>query len=552
MNLDATTGTQSSSIALAPGKYIYHVDLFSGAGASGSITGSLDAVVDTSVTSSVSVAIGKPITGITLGPSGYSVAIGQTGAIYATPTTASGAFTFAAPSDLTYVSSDTSKLTAAADGADGSSCDVTGVLTGTATVTAKSTSTNVSSIPLSVSVATSSGAKKKWTIMVFLNAANSLTDYALPNYLQMQQAVSGTDAQIVVAFKEAVMDQKSSGPLDWTFTGSDDTRYYLVQPSTGTSIVGSPLKDLGAGVDMGSYTTLANFIAYCKKNYPADRYVLDMWDHGQGWQLAAKRPTSIVRGVSYDDTTSHHIDTWDMDKALSGGNNVDILSYDACDMQSLEAGYQVRNYVNFLVGSEDLTPGNGYDYSIALLPFFNNASGDSATLAHGFVDQMVDDTGPGKIYAGQAVCQSVVDASKLTAAAAAIDSLGQALLANKTTIGAISDHARSYATKFDIDHYYHMYYDMYGLADMLQNTSGVPTNVATAAASVKSALQAAVLYNRFDTRDAGANGLTIDFSDSATFLSAIPSTAPTLSAQYSNLAFAKDYPNWYNWLKVAP
>jgi hypothetical protein len=559
INQNAGTAVVATNVSVAPGKYLYHVDLYAGASETGAVTGTSDIVVDTSLTSSVAVAVGQPIAALTLGPSGTTVAVGATAHVYASPLDASGAYTFAAPGDISFSSALTSTLTAAVNSADGTEADLVGVTTGTTTVSAHATLANISSSPLSVSVLTTTGSRKKWTIMVFLDAANNLVDDALPNYLQMQQAIQGNDAQIVVMWKEfkSTDTYKSNGTLDWSFNGTDDTRYYLVQPSTGTSIVGSPVKDLGAGVDMGLPGTAKAFIAYCKANYPADRYVLDMWDHGDGWQEYLKKkstPPAAFRGISYDEQTGHDIDSWVMDQCFTGGNGVDILAYDACEMQMLECAYQTRNYASYTVGSEDLTPGPGYDYSVALLPFFTNSTGATATLARGFVDQMINDTAPGGMYAGEAVCQSVVDSSKITAVAAAVDAFGSALLANKTAVTSIVQSARSHALRYDPSTASNMYFDAVNLATIIQNSSGVPSAVSTAAANVTAAVQASVLYNRYDEEnlDANSNGLGVDFSNASTFNSVFYSGIPTASTQYAQLAFAQDYPHWYSWLLVAP
>jgi hypothetical protein len=269
VNVSVATNPVSSSIGLAPGKYVYHADLYSAAGQTGTIVGSLDAVVDTSVTSSVNIVVGDVMSGIVLGPVGADVAIGATGYVYAGPTASAGVYTFAPPNDLSFASSSTATLTVTRDTTDPCAGDVSGVASGAVNITATSASTSVASTPLSYTVATGSGAKV-WTIMVFLNASNNLNVYALANYLQMQEAAThGSNTQILVAWKESRGNTNALGGYDWQFSGNDDTRYYLVQPSGGGSIVGNPVKDLGAGIDFGVTSSVNNFVTWCKKNYPA-------------------------------------------------------------------------------------------------------------------------------------------------------------------------------------------------------------------------------------------------------------------------------------------
>lgn len=560
VNLNSTASQQTTNVSLPPGEYVYHVDLYSGAGQTGSITGSLDAIVNTSSTTSVTIGEGEAISGIALGPSGISLALGGSATVYAGPTCSSGAYTFAGPTDLTFNSSSSSTVSVAASSTDTCAATVSGSGVGTANISAASASApSASETPLSVTVAQQAGAKV-WTIMVFLNASNDLCPEALPNYLQMQEAAQhGSEAQIIVAWKESKGNANANGGYDWTFTGADDTRYYLVQPSSGSTIVGTPVKDLGAGVDFGVPGSVNNFIAYCKKNFPATHYELDMWDHGDGWQEYAEqknsKPKAPFRGISYDFETGNHIDSWQMDQCFTNGNNVDVLSYDACNMQMLECGYQVRNYVNYIVGSEDLTPGPGYDYSVALLPFFETPTGDPATLSQGFVNQMIAYTATGQEYAGEPICQSVVDASQLNGVASALDALGSALLANKTAVTSAVDAVRNTAKNYeDASNPYNMYFDGISVATGLENASGLPSAVTTAAANVITAIHSAVLYNKYDLQnlDAGSTGLSFDFSNSTTFTENQGGGVPSAAQQYANLAFAQNYPHWYDWLQVAP
>ena len=74
--------------------------------------------------------------------------------------------------------------------------------------------------------------------------------------------------------------------------------------------------------------TLSDFIKYCKKNYPADRYALIFWDHGGG----------SLTGYGYDQHFAKDSMTLDeIAKALkNGGCSFDFVGFDACLMATLE------------------------------------------------------------------------------------------------------------------------------------------------------------------------------------------------------------------------
>jgi hypothetical protein len=102
---------------------------------------------------------------------------------------------------------------------------------------------------------------------------------------------------------------------------------------------------------MADYIVLKNFIEYGKEHYPADRYLLWVYDHGGAWKGACLDETDKAIGMTLDK----------FQKALSETGGVDIICFLACLMSSLEAVYELRNFVDVFVGSEDLAYGSWFD-----------------------------------------------------------------------------------------------------------------------------------------------------------------------------------------------
>jgi hypothetical protein len=104
---------------------------------------------------------------------------------------------------------------------------------------------------------------------------------------------------------------------------------------------------------MGDYVTLKDFIEFCKINYPANRNIMDLYDHGAGW-----------KGACRDDTSEGDLLTMDeIQKALAETGGIDIIMFNApCLMGSLESVYELRNHVDVYIGSEELC---GYKLGLA-------------------------------------------------------------------------------------------------------------------------------------------------------------------------------------------
>jgi len=98
---------------------------------------------------------------------------------------------------------------------------------------------------------------------------------------------------------------------------------------------------------MGDFSTLRDFIQYGKDHYPADRYLLCLYDHGGGYSGACVDQTC-------DPATALTME--DFQVAITETGGIDIIAFTApCLMGSVECVYELRDCVDVYVGSEDLS-----------------------------------------------------------------------------------------------------------------------------------------------------------------------------------------------------
>ena len=100
---------------------------------------------------------------------------------------------------------------------------------------------------------------------------------------------------------------------------------------------------------------LADFIRFCAKKAPADRYALILWDHGGG----------SVSGFGYDETYPNDtLNIGELSRALRmGGVKFDFIGFDACLMANLETALAVEPYADYMIASEESEPGTGWYYT---------------------------------------------------------------------------------------------------------------------------------------------------------------------------------------------
>ncbi|HOW89077.1 MAG TPA: clostripain-related cysteine peptidase, partial [Elusimicrobiales bacterium] len=302
------------------------------------------------------------------------------------------------------------------------------------------------------------------------------------------------------------------------------TRRYLVQKDDNFSAVTSPVvQDLGK-VDMGDYKNVIDFANWAKTNYPAKKYMLILWNHGAGW---VKSRAAETKGISYDDETGHHLNTPQMGLVLKEIGGVDVYGSDACLMQMPEVDYEIKDYTQYIVGSEETEPGDGYTYNTFLGPIIANPAMTAEELGKQAVNAYADH------YAGQSATQSLLKPSAFDGFVPLVnDFVAAAISANeKTLVKSARDKAQKYA--------YADNKDMYDFLKLYEESSA-SQDVKAKSARVREYLSGTlVVHNRTSGKYAGKSmGLAVY----------LPSSA--LNGAYNELAWSKvtqwdEFISWY-------
>ena len=199
----------------------------------------------------------------------------------------------------------------------------------------------------------------EWTIMVFVNGKNNLEQFALKDMNEMEMVGSSDKVNIVTEIGRIAGYDSSDG--DWK-----TVRRYLVKKDNNTNKISSPVLQEFPKVDMGDYNSVVDFVKWAQANYPAKHYMLIVWNHGAGW--IKSRGMEVTKGISYDDQTGNHITTPQMGLMMKAIGHIDVYGSDACLMQMPEVDYEIKDYVDYIVGSEETEPGDGYTYNTFLGP----------------------------------------------------------------------------------------------------------------------------------------------------------------------------------------
>jgi hypothetical protein len=219
---------------------------------------------------------------------------------------------------------------------------------------------------------------KEWNFLVYMAADNNLETYGIADINEMEVIGSTGNVNVLVLFDRIGGYDVTNG--NWT-----GTRLYYIKADSDTSTISSTLiLDLGEA-DMSDPETLEEFIIYCNYNFPAEKTVLTLWNHGYGTQPRSREePDSLrssiqykksSRGICWDDTTGYSMfDCLTTDEVadalynarLTTGKKIDIINMDACLMQMLEVAYEWHDEIDYLTGSQESVPANGNNYELVL------------------------------------------------------------------------------------------------------------------------------------------------------------------------------------------
>jgi len=187
----------------------------------------------------------------------------------------------------------------------------------------------------------------KWTVMFYMCGDNTLSGKVENSMNWMEWAGSDENLNIIV--------QADSYDLEGGLR-----RYYIRYDEKLSESIISDLVETCEERSSAESSTLSDFVIWATDKYPADRYMLVLWGHGSGWAGFLRDDSSVDDMKLYEleealDTVKNHI-----------GKKIELVSFDSCLMGMAEVFYEIHEYANYFLGSEELVYGNGFPYHMIL------------------------------------------------------------------------------------------------------------------------------------------------------------------------------------------
>lgn len=259
--------------------------------------------------------------------------------------------------------------------------------------------------------------KSDWTLLIYMQANNNLSPFALKNFRDMVTIGSNEKFSLVV---------------QWLQPTQKGIWRYKIEKEKMVLDMFAPSE-----TDGNSSTDLIDAMRWAVGTYPANHYGLVLWDHGIGildppWgrhgsggalnkiaydnvnivnidsEIMATNPRIDIngltlehienldglltltdnifapaqRGILFNEQSRTYMDNANLCTALKvihsdvlKGKKIDFLGMDACLMAMAEVGYLARQYAEVLVGSQEVELAHGWPYELFL-----------SALAHSTID----------------------------------------------------------------------------------------------------------------------------------------------------------------------
>ncbi len=224
--------------------------------------------------------------------------------------------------------------------------------------------------------------------------------------------------------------------------------------------------------DMGDAETLATFLNYGKEKFPADHKVFVFWDHGGG----------SVFGLCQDERTGNILTLNEVRDAFAAVYDVnaenppfEVIGFDTCLMATYEMANDLYGFAHYMVASEEVEPGNGWEYTSWLKSLGENPAMSGAKIGQIICDSYYRDCE--KTWTESTVTLSVIDLTKLPNLRTAYENFGiEALRLSAqnprqffTMLGRTANNSENYGG----NNRRQGYYDMVDIGDLARNAQNL-------------------------------------------------------------------------------
>ena len=258
---------------------------------------------------------------------------------------------------------------------------------------------------------------KEWTVICYLAGDNFLDWFMKENIKELIKTGSSNSVSVL-----ALLDTTDDDTKVFEFNKGDLVRIP-------TRIVNYSWTE--SELNTGDPQTFIDYASWAVREYPAKKYFIILGGYGEGW-IGLMHDMNNGQGdidvLSLNELEyALNIITKEI-KDINGREKIDILGLDACYMGMLEIMYQVKDYADYLVSSENEEALDGWPYDKLVESIIENPEMDGLHLSSSIVDTYLDSVKGSPSKMSNVLTLSVVNLKFIGKIAEEIDILASLLL----------------------------------------------------------------------------------------------------------------------------
>jgi clostripain len=418
-----------------------------------------------------------------------------------------------------------------------------------------------------------------WTIMLYQDADDKILEEDI--FLDLNEAERvGSSSNVNIVAQLDRFNGGFAGDGNWTTA----RRYFITRDNDLQTINSDLIEDLGE-VNMADAQTLVDFVVWAAENYPADKYVLIMSDHGIGWPGGWSDPDPAVpadRSLPITAALGNDLFLMEIDQALAdiraqtGIDQFELIGMDACLMGGAEIFAALAPHARYAVASQEVEPALGWAYAGFLEELAANPGINGGDLGRLIVDSYIQEDqrildpvarqgllgggnplgglfglfgGPSNVSTQQLVTQmeqnvtlTAADLSQMPVLVESINNLSLALANdNQQTIAQSRTRAQSFTSVWG-NNVPPSYIDLGHFAQLLAQNSR-NGEVDQAVNDVLAAIQQVVIAEKHGPNKPGSTGVSIYFPNSQLYGNPItgPQSYTAVADTFTNASLWDDF-----------
>ena len=210
----------------------------------------------------------------------------------------------------------------------------------------------------------------KWGIYIYMCGSNleSVWGCGTQNLEGLMEAPANEDVNYIV---------QTGGSNEWQndFTDAEHIQRFKLEGDEADCVYEGEIEDMADPV------TLTEFVTWCNDNYPAEKTMLLIWDHGGAIRGAASDE------IYEDDLMSipDYVSAFEKSDA-----HFDIIDFDCCLMADFDVCLNLAPFTDYIVASEETIAGSGQDYEGMAQKLYDNPACSAKSFGRSLCDNFVD------------------------------------------------------------------------------------------------------------------------------------------------------------------